>query len=118
MWRALSTPPSRWHLSRLFEPRIRQYDAAPLHPCSYSSAVFLGKDPLPTPLFQGVGILAVHGIEQLDTAPTFGQILFVNRLDLLEVVLERCLERIGKHGDPIFRASAVTDENLVAGEID
>jgi len=54
-------------------------------------AVFLGEDLLPTLLFRGVGILAVHGIGQLNTAPTFGQILFVNRLDLLEVVLERCL---------------------------
>ena len=39
-------------------------------------AVFLGEDPLPTPPFRGVGILALQGIGQLNTAPTFGQILF------------------------------------------
>jgi hypothetical protein len=43
-------------------------------------SVFLGKDPLPEPVFRRVGILSVKGIRKLDTAPTIGKILLMNGL--------------------------------------
>ncbi len=47
-----------------------------------------------------------------------GQVLLVNPFDLLEVFLERGLERFGQHRDAILRALAVGDKNLVSGEVD
>jgi hypothetical protein len=35
----------------------------------------------------------------------------------LEVVLKRGLERLGEHGDPLFRALPVPDENLVSSAV-
>jgi len=51
--------------------------------------VFLREDPLPAPFGGGVGVLAVEGHRHLNTAPPLGQVALVNRLDLLEVILNR-----------------------------
>src|SRR3990172_6954693 len=79
--------------------------------------ILLWKDPLPPPVGRRVGILPVQGSRHLNTSPAFGQVTLMDRLDLLEVLLKWRLERVGKHGNPVFRALAVADENLVAREL-
>lgn len=44
-------------------------------------SVFLGKDPLPAPFLRGIGILAVECIGHRHTAPSVGQVHFMNRFD-------------------------------------
>lgn len=80
-------------------------------------AVFLWEDPLPAPVSGGIGILALLGVGHLNTAPALGQVLLVNPFDLLEVFLERGLERFGQHRYAILCAIAVAGKDLVAGEV-
>ncbi len=52
-------------------------------------SMFLGKDPLPAPVLWHVGILAVQGVGQENTAPPLGQIFLVDRFHLVQVDVER-----------------------------
>lgn len=81
-------------------------------------AVFLWEYPLPTPFLRRVGILAVQRVGQQDAAPAVGQVAFVDRLDALEVVLQRNLKRRGQHGDSVLGALSVADKDFVAPEVD
>ena len=81
-------------------------------------AVFLGEYPLPAPFLRGVGVFAVEGVGQEHAAPTVGQIALVDRSDALEAFLQRGLERLGQHGDAVFGALAVADEDFVTGEVE
>ena len=67
---------------------------------------------MPPPLGGGVGILAVERRGHLNAAPAVGQVSFMDRLDSSQMLLNRLLERFGKHRDPVFRTLAVADENL------
>jgi len=62
---------------------------------------------------RGVGVLTLECVGHLNAAPALRQVPFVDRLDPLEVLQKRDLERLGKQGDPVFHSLAVADENLV-----
>lgn len=55
--------------------------------------------------------------ERSDTCWPARQVPLVNRLDLLEVTLEGSIERLGQHGEPVFRAFPIADRDLFAGKI-
>lgn len=80
-------------------------------------AVLLGKHPLPPPIPGRIGILAVESLRQQDAAPPVSHILFVNGLHPSEVLLKRGLERLWKHRDPVLGSFSVSDEYLLAGEV-
>lgn len=71
------------------------------------------KDRLPAPFCGGVGVLAVESHRQLHAPPAVGKVALVDRLDLLQVVLERTLQGFRQHRDPVFGALAVSDEYFV-----
>ena len=72
---------------------------------------------MPPPILRGVGILVLECVGHLNATPALRQVPLVDHLEPLEVLLKRDLERLGKHGDPVFRSLAVADENLVAGSV-
>jgi len=51
-------------------------------------AVLLRKNPLPTPVCWGIRILAVQSVGHQNTAPTFGQVFLVDRLDISQMILK------------------------------
>lgn len=58
-------------------------------------AVLLRKDPLPAPVRWSVRILAVQRVGHQDTAPTFGQVFLMDRLDISQMVLKGLLYQFG-----------------------
>ena len=80
--------------------------------------LLLWEDPLPLPLNWSIGVLAIQRIGQLDTTPTFGKILLVDDSGSSELSSQRVLERCGQHGDPVLVSLAVSNCDLVSGEVD
>ena len=59
-------------------------------------AVFLRKHPLPAPFLRSIGIFPVQRVRKQHTAQAVGKVALVDRLDGIEMLLQRRLERQGQ----------------------
>ena len=77
-----------------------------------------GKYPLPSPLFSGVGVFALQGVWQSDSASAAFEIAPVLLLDYFEMPGEWFFHGCRKHRVPIFVAFARPHNYLIGDEID
>jgi hypothetical protein len=73
------------------------------------------KHPLPPPLFACVGILALKGIGQGDSAQASLKIALVLSLYQIKVLGKRFFHCCGEHRVPVFVPLTGSDYDLVAG---
>ena len=58
--------------------------------------------------------VAVSGGGHEHAAPAVGLVALMHGLHIFQSLLQRGLERLGQHGDPVLRALAVSNEEFVA----
>lgn len=75
------------------------------------------EDPLPGPFASGVGVLAVQGVRQVDIGLPGVAVLFIEGVDFSEVAHQGVFEGLGEHGEAVFLALAVSDGDLVQGQV-
>jgi len=73
--------------------------------------------PLPSPLSIGVGILSVQSVGQVDSAEALRHIVLVQLANLGQMCRQRLFHGGGQYGDPIFVALPLTNQDLVASEV-
>ena len=76
-----------------------------------------GECPLPDPFFACLGVFPFQSIGQKDRPKAFGGIFLVQFFDAPQVLPEGFDHRIGKHGNTILKAFAVTYQDLFARKI-
>ena len=72
---------------------------------------------LPEPFFGGVGVFSGEGVGQVDFAVAGFEVLLMNVSNGFEVRLQMRDQRIGEHGEAVFFAFAVADDDLVVTEV-
>jgi len=101
----------------LLENRLVEVVPPPLSRHSVGVVARGGEDPLPTPFLSSIGILAFQGIWQAHPSPSSPQVLLVPALDLPEMLKQGFLDCGGEHRDPVLFPFAVSDHDLVLGEV-
>ena len=76
-----------------------------------------GEEVLPDPFFGSVGVFSGEGVRQVYFSKAFFHILLMDGAHSFQVSLQVRDERIGKHGEAVFFAFAIADDNLVITEV-
>ena len=77
-----------------------------------------GEGVLPGLGASGMGIFSLQGIGQIDISKAGLEVTVVELCDGLQMLLESALHVERQHGDPVLRALAISDRNLVIREVD
>src|SRR5882724_546819 len=75
------------------------------------------KDKLPDPESAGMRILAFRRERSIDPANPLRDILHMDALDVRQIFLEGADQGFRQHGDPIFRAFAIPNDDLTLGKV-
>lgn len=68
--------------------------------------------PLPAPVPGRPGVLAIDRVRQLDASEPAGEVVVMLLAHLLDMLLYRVAQRLGKHGDAILPPLAVPNDDL------
>jgi len=79
--------------------------------------VFSREDVLPGPFTGSVGVFVGEGVGQVDGSVAFFDVLLVNLLDAGQVFAQGRDEAFGEHGDAVFFAFAIANDDAVLFEV-
>lgn len=90
------------------------YDAGPW----IGRYVGCGKHVLPGPFARRIGVLTFEGLRKPHLAEAVAQVSLMDGADSLQVCAQRLHDALGEHGDSVFGAFTISNDDLAVAEIE